>query len=105
MNAFTIKNSKTYTAGFGGPISQYDNYLEIAQKMINSVEITEVNTEKGNDGNGSSLTTANTSGSLNTSEQSNNKVDLLVILQIRLAKGEISITECEQLRRKIIRVD
>jgi hypothetical protein len=62
--------------------------------MINSVEITEVNMEKGNDGNGSSLTTANTSGSLNTSEQSNNKVDLLVILQIRLAKGEISITEC-----------
>ena len=64
MNAFTIKNSKTYTAGFGGPISQYDNYLETAQKMINSVEITEVNTEKGNDGNGSSLTTANTLGSL-----------------------------------------
>ena len=47
MNTFTIKNSKTYTAGFGGPISQYDNYLETAQKMINSFEITEVNSEKG----------------------------------------------------------
>jgi hypothetical protein len=104
MKNFTIKNNKTYTAGLRGPISQYDNYLENAQKMINLVEITEVNTEKGNDGNGSSLTTANTSGSLILVNNLTIK-RIFWLLQIRLAKGEISITECEQLRRKIIRAD
>ncbi|MFZ0346238.1 MAG: SHOCT domain-containing protein, partial [Nitrososphaeraceae archaeon] len=84
----TIKDGKAYTIGFGGPSNSYDNYIETAQKMINSFQITEAGA-------------TNPADTLSITDNSSSQDDPLVILKTRLAKGEISAEEYEQLKQII----
>jgi uncharacterized membrane protein len=96
MSVVTIKNDKAYQVGYGGFGGEYSSYLPTAQKMIDSFQLLTTPVMEG-----SNSAVANTTAitELPTVENTQNAEMPLDILKKRLAEGEITIQQFEELRK------
>jgi hypothetical protein len=96
MSVVTIKNEKAYQVGYGGFGDEYSSYLPTAERMIDSFQFLTTPVMEGSN-SAAANTTAITE--LPAVENTQNAEKPLDILKRRLAEGEITVQEFEELRK------